>query len=130
MAASVFAVGGASIVIVDDSFATAEICKAWLETDGHTVEVVSNPLLAPMVVQKSSPDLVLIDVEMPTVKGPRVVGILRNVAPDAKLILHSSLDVEELSATAQDSRADGFISKTESPHSFRNSVNYFLANTA
>jgi DNA-binding response OmpR family regulator len=116
----------ARIVIIDDSETVVTLCKAWLEVDGHTVEAVSNPLLAPMVVARTGADLVLIDVQMPTVRGPKVVRILRNAAPDAKLVLHSSIDKPELEAKVRDSGADGYVSKTDDPNVFRARVGMLL----
>lgn len=58
-----------SILIVDDESVVTEISKRQLQSQGYTVEVASNGEEALRVLQRFSPELILLDIQMPKMNG-------------------------------------------------------------
>ncbi len=105
------------ILIVDDSPLLLEAGKLALEGAGYEVRTLENPLMVAMLLRKNPVDLVLLDVNMPAVKGTQVVAALRahglNATP---VILYSDLDERELRAKATECGATGWLRKTGDEH--------------
>ncbi|PYE56639.1 response regulator [Deinococcus yavapaiensis] len=82
----------AKIVVVDDSNADLKLMESILVGDSHTVTTLSNPVGAEEQIASQTPDLVLLDIVMPTRNGYEVLrGIKRNaVTKDVPVILVSS----------------------------------------
>ncbi len=59
----------AKILIVDDSAETVQMLTAWLQGDGYDTVAVDNGQLALSVAAQESPDLILMDVNMPVMDG-------------------------------------------------------------
>ncbi len=75
-------------------------------------------------VRSSNPALILIDWEMPGIKGPRMVEILRDWCPSIRVIALSSRPESRLPALA--AGADGFLNKGEPPEKVLASVHSVL----
>ncbi len=105
------------VLLADDHAIVLEGLRALLEgeseikvaawtTDG--TEVVK-------LVQQHHPDVVVLDLELTTVKGTEVIGALRELpAPPKVLVLTAYNDGESL-RSALDAGADGLALKTEPP---------------
>ena len=61
--------GGARVLIVDDEIDHAEICAALLRRRGYAVAVAVNGNDAVALAHALKPDLILLDLFMPTVDG-------------------------------------------------------------
>jgi DNA-binding response OmpR family regulator len=102
------------ILIVDDSAVVLEATGLALEEAGFEVVAIDNPLSVAHTVRRESPDVILIDVEMPAVSGDFVAQIVRSrgVTTGAPVLLHSDLPEEELQRRVAKCGANGFIKKT------------------
>ena len=70
--------GGAAVVLaVDDDPAVLAALVALLEPQGHRVVTLNEPLRFWEVLQESSPDLVVLDVDMPEVSGVEMCMVMR-----------------------------------------------------
>lgn len=65
------------ILIIDDELDIAESLATVLESEGYTTEVASSGPLAFQALEKRVPDLIILDVMMPKLKGPDVVRVIR-----------------------------------------------------
>ncbi len=101
------------VLIVDDSPIVLETTKQLLEQAGYEVRTLENPMMVAMSLRKNPVDLVLLDVNMPVVKGTQVVAALRASGLNATpVILYSDLDERELAARAAACGATGWLRKT------------------
>jgi two-component system OmpR family response regulator len=68
----------AKLLVVDDEPRTAELTAELLRRAGYTVEVAASGTEALARVRASSPDLMLLDYEMPDMEAPEVLDQLRS----------------------------------------------------
>ncbi len=103
----------AKILVVDDSQILLESTALALEDAGHEVRTLDNPLSVAAVVRRERPDLMLIDLNMPTLTGDMVTRIVSQygVTKTMKVILYSDVDESELARRTQACGATGYISK-------------------
>lgn len=72
------------ILIIDDEFDIAESLATVLETEGYSTELASTGAQAFEALKDRVPDLIILDVMMPKLKGPDVVRVIRE---DLKLAI-------------------------------------------
>ncbi len=109
------------ILIVDDEAAFREIFSAKLTADGFSVDTAENGELGLEKAKKIKPDLILMDVRMPTMDGPTAVLKLRAdpEIKDTKIAFLTSLgdprmEMQEMnSKLSQDFGAQGYLRKTD-----------------
>ena len=110
----------ARILLVDDDETLLRVTADYLESKGHKVARTSDPTQAAELVEKTGPDLAILDYEMPRLKGPDLLTEMRaggrghhlpviflsaveallyasQVPPDPKVrFLHKPVDLEDL----------------------------------
>ncbi len=106
------------IMIVDDEIANVLIVKKYLERAGYRdFETTTDSTAAMRILQATRPDVLLLDVNMPSVDG---IEILRQVRADAQfrflpiLILTANTD-EQIKLTCLDLGATDFLLKPVDP---------------
>ncbi len=67
----------ASILIIDDSKTVQELVSTSLEAQGHKVAVASDLKHGVRLLRESSVDLILMDLNMPEVRGEAGIRLLR-----------------------------------------------------
>jgi len=72
------------ILVVDDSGTMLTTMQEWL-CDKYRVSVVNSAMNALSFLAKSTPDLILLDYEMPGCSGPQLLEMLRNDENTAKI---------------------------------------------
>jgi diguanylate cyclase (GGDEF)-like protein len=103
----------ARILIVDDHDDNIELLRARLEARGYSIDSAMDGEQALQCVEKSPPDLILLDVMMPRIDGFEVVRRLkanRNL-PFIPIILQTALDSTEHKVEGLDAGADDYITK-------------------
>jgi DNA-binding response OmpR family regulator len=70
----------ARLLVVDDEPRTAELTAELLRRAGYVVEIAASGIEALQRVRSSSPDLMLLDYEMPDMEAPEVLDSLRSGA--------------------------------------------------
>jgi DNA-binding NarL/FixJ family response regulator len=104
--------GRAKIVILDDSAIILELMKDALERT-YDVVCVDNPIGFGALLKREQPDLALVDVNMPALRGDKLVEIAkRNLPSSATLVLFSTMAEAELSALARQAGAAGYVQKS------------------
>jgi CheY-like chemotaxis protein len=86
----------ATVLVVDDDPDTVETMRDILQEEGHTVLSARNGLEGLEIAQRSHPDLVLLDLDMPIMDGHAFLHAVRHT-PSL-----SDLTVVVLSGTAED----------------------------
>jgi DNA-binding NarL/FixJ family response regulator len=90
------------IVFADDSPMQRRVLRRLLELSRH-VEVVGEATdgrEAVELVQSTTPDLVLLDVEMPHLDGPSAAELIRSYYPQVRFLMHSTGASQEKRAQA------------------------------
>jgi len=119
----------AKILLIDDSELALTWAEARLTEAGHTVIARDEPLGAGLIIVREKPDLVLIDVAMPSLNGDELVKLLKRHAGmhNSVLVLYSSSHAPELASLAEGCGADGYMPKSADPDEFMRLVDGFLA---
>jgi two-component system, chemotaxis family, chemotaxis protein CheY len=105
---------GTRVLIVDDNSAFRAAARQLLERGGFTVLAeAGDGAEAVRVANEDTPDLAIVDVQLPDLDGFELAERLRTLDPAPKVILTSSLDGTDFGALVANSSALGFIPKAE-----------------
>lgn len=100
-----------SILLVDDSRDGLLVRRALLEELGYKVQIAANGEEGLKLFQASNFDVVVTDYRMPRMDGRELIGRIRQLDPNARVIMLSGF-VEPLGLTEQNTGADAVIAKT------------------
>jgi two-component system chemotaxis response regulator CheY len=116
------------ILLVDDNETILHWAKGVLRKAGYETITRSEPIGTGAAIVRESPDLVIMDVNMPRLEGDEVVSSLRRSPKGSmtRVVLCSSLPFHELSEKARACGADGFFCKTSDKVEFLRQVERFL----
>src|SRR5204862_2084299 len=101
------------VVLVDDVPELRLLVRLTLEDD-PAIEVVGeakNGAEGVEVVERSDPDIVLLDLSMPDMDGLEAIPLMREHAPDARLVVLSGHEAGRVSLEALDQGATRYINK-------------------
>lgn len=103
-----------SVLIVEDDPGVQKYLKELLLDSGYSVQVASDGIEALESIQKSQPDLVILDLGLPKLTGEGVVSEIRKNYPDLRVIILSAKDtindiVQGLSLGADDYLTKPFV---------------------
>ena len=98
------------ILLVDDDEAILKLVRMHLEKRGVTVTVAGDGVEALAEFQKKKPDMILLDLMMPTVDGLHVCRAVRTNAR-TPIIVISAIGMEEKKVEALDLGADDYLVK-------------------
>lgn len=103
------------MLFVDDDVQLLRAVERMLTSHGFDVLSTNSPMGVREAIAQFRPDLVLVDVNIPLLKGDELVAMAKAAATAAGLrprfVLYSGLDDEDLAARTKHSGADGWISK-------------------
>ena len=116
------------ILVVDDSEVVLGVAKAMLSEAGYEVETNRRATGSVALILHTKPDLVLLDVNMPSLRGDMIarMSVATNNSTGTIVVLHSTLPEKELERLAAESGAHGYIKKTDNSHQFIRQVRQFL----
>ena len=101
----------ADVLIADDSEFMRNLLREILEEDHNIVGEVENGVEAVEVFKEEQPDLVMMDIVMPIRDGIEATDEIKNAAPEANVIMCTSVGQEEKMKEAVKAGADGYITK-------------------
>ncbi len=90
------------ILVVDDDADILMVLRDWLQWNGHGVTTVSDGQAAIDAIERKTPDLVFLDLEMPKLRGPEVLRQVRHKWPDLPVIIitaHGTIPLAVAAAT-------------------------------
>ena len=115
------------VLIVDDSRLILAMTKSVLERSGLTVVALDSPIGFTRVLTDERPDLALIDVSMPALRGDQLVELVRRRVPNAcPIVLFSERPEEELAQLVAACGAAGYVRKSDDWTHMTQSILAFL----
>ena len=104
-----------NVLIIDDSEIAREVMKSTLLRHGHRVTALPSPIGVTRTVLRESIDVVVVDVNLPTINGDRLAVLFRKQArlDRVGLVLVSSLEPDVLERLGEESAADATVPKSE-----------------
>ncbi len=117
-----------TILVVEDDARLRELLTELFEHDGYTVFTCSNGLDAVGRIQQLSPDLVVLDINLPRLDG---FAVCREVRPNYKggilMLTARGEEIDEL--VGLDAGADDYLAKPVAPHRLLARVRAILRRT-
>lgn len=113
-------------VVVDDHVFMRELIGARLSRERSRFKVlaeVGDAASAVAACRKLSPDLLILDINLPDQSGIDAVPELKRVSPLTSILLCTAFATEDRIAEAMRSGAEGFVEKTNTWHDFLDAVN-------
>src|SRR5262245_26463657 len=119
------------VVLLDDSPIVRAATRDVLEEAGIKVVAIDNPFLLGSVVRREHPDVVLLDVVMPLLRGDDVAKIVRenHQVAEVPFVLYSDAPEQTLATKALECGAVGYISKSVSEEELTHQVRRFATVT-
>lgn len=101
------------ILIIDDDQALTEYCKTILSNKGMSVSAISDPLKALEAINEFQPELILLDIYMPSCSGLELAKVIRqdHQLANTPIIFLSSESRLEKQLSAMNLGGDDFITK-------------------
>lgn len=105
-----------TILIVDDDTNLTQLYNATLTSRGYRTIVANDGEAALEIAEKERPDLILLDIMMPSIHGLHVLDILKATpaTKDTKIIMLTALGDEATKEKALEYGATDYIVKSES----------------
>jgi DNA-binding NarL/FixJ family response regulator len=102
------------ILLVDDFEPWRQYVRSLLQTRAEfsVVAEVSDGLAAVQKAKELKPDLILLDIGLPSLDGMKAANCIRQAAPEARIIFVSNNSDTELRQAAVRSNAKGYVLKT------------------
>jgi urea transport system substrate-binding protein len=97
------------VLVVDDDEGILFTIAQALELDGYQVETAMNGAQALSTVERSQPDLVLLDMRMPVMDGWAFTDAVRARGLDVKIVVMTA--TPDVRRWADEVHADGFLGK-------------------
>ena len=102
----------ASVLIVDDAAFMRLTIKQMLEAHGHSMAAeAENGLEAVKKYTEAKPDVVMLDITMPEMNGIEALKLIRDIDPNAKIIICSAMGQQGMVAQAIQYGAKDFVVK-------------------
>lgn len=99
-------------VIVDDTDDIRDLLRIVLRRAGYDVVAEAADGRAGIeIVREHRPDLVLLDLAMPVLDGLEALPTLRDLVPDATILVLSGFGAEQMAERALAAGADGYVEK-------------------
>lgn len=114
------------ILVVDDSRLVLQAVSDSLSPQGHELVLTENPLEVPHLIKQQHPDLVLIDLNMPTMRGDVVARIVRRAFGSAVVVLLHTESPEDARRFVEPNGADGVVAKSKDDAPLIDAVATFL----
>jgi CheY-like chemotaxis protein len=104
--------GGQRLLIIDDDSALRQVIRIAL-SDDPTIEIqeAEDGRMGVNVAGRYQPDVILLDLALPGMGGMDALPLLKAVAPNARILILSAVDSDELAQRALTQGAEGYLQK-------------------
>src|SRR6185369_8507032 len=105
----------AKVAIVEDDQAIAQMYRIKFEQDGYTVETAENGKLGLALAETMKPDIILLDLMMPEMRGDEMLVALRKTewGKNIKVIILTNMGEQEAPPILRELGVRRFILKAE-----------------
>ena len=103
------------ILIVDDEQSVRESLQQWFLEDGYTVSVAENAMAALDVLQRTTVDIVLLDIKMPGMDGLTLQDRIREFNQDTIIIIITAFASVDTAIRALKAGAFDYVTKPIDP---------------
>jgi CheY-like chemotaxis protein len=115
------------VLVVDDSEISCAFVQAALGDRGFQVIAMTTPFGFVKTIRQERPDLILVDVTMPSLSGPKLIELaLKKRIHVCPIVLYSDRPEEELARLAAACGASGYIQKASDERRLQREVKRFL----
>jgi CheY-like chemotaxis protein len=116
-------VSGKQILLVDDNQEVRDTLRLMLSEDSHTVVEANNGAEALMLFRRSRFDLVMIDFEMPFVRGDELAAKIRQMTPSQRILMITGFARK----VGPQNPVDAILHKPFAPGSLRDVMNKLIS---
>ena len=120
---------GKSILLVDDDPVFLNMMREWLSMK-YNITIVRSGMQAITYIATHTPDLILLDYDMPITPGPQVMEMIRSEhsAAEIPIIFLTGKSDRESVMTVMALKPQGYLLKTMSKEEIMGSVDHFFEN--
>ncbi|MDD2430607.1 MAG: response regulator [Firmicutes bacterium] len=115
------------VLVVDDASFMRMRMNKLLTENGYEVDEAENGLDALDKYQKDSYDLVIMDITMPAMDGIEAVKHIKDLDPEAKIIMCSAIGQQQMVIEALKAGAKDFVVKPFQPDRIMESIKRVLS---
>ena len=117
------------VLVVEDFLPFREFIRSALakSPELQIIAEVSDGLEAVQKAEELKPDLILLDIGLPTINGIEAARRIRKLSPDSKIIFLSQESAPDVIETALGLGALGYILKTRAAHDLMPAVEAVIA---
>ena len=99
------------ILVVDDDQDQCDYFKLVLAKDGYEVVTLTDPTQTVELLKQSDFHLVVLDMEMPTMRGPEVLEAIRRVDTDVAVVVATAYPTVDTAVASLRGQASDYIKK-------------------
>jgi DNA-binding NarL/FixJ family response regulator len=74
------------------------------------------------LLEKSTPDMVIVDISMPRLKGLEAIKVIKGLYPELKVLILTMHKNKDFINKAMHNGADGYLLKDDQPESFQSAI--------
>ena len=112
------------IILADDHVLMRQGLKRLIEEDPklQVVDEVGDGLELLEILEESSPDMVIIDINMPRLRGLEATKFIRNLYPEIKILILTMNNNKELVYQAMNNGANGYLLKDDANETLHSAI--------
>ena len=99
-----------TLLIVEDDLFTSRLIKTFFERKGFIVHQAYDTGAAYMYATEKRPDLIILDIQLPTDSGVSIFKALKNIHP-CPIVFYTSISTEDMEIKAIEIGGDDYVNK-------------------
>ena len=111
-----------NILVVDDDQEVREFLKDFLEGEGYSVTLLSDPTVAVASLKENQYHLMILDLMMPELNGIDLLANIRQTDDDVAIIILTGHPSLETATAAIELEVSAYIRKPFTPQEFRDAI--------